>query len=375
MSRIVLFGATGYTGRLTARRLGRVVEARGREVVLAGRDGSTLERLAAELAVTPGGPTFDVALADVARPRTVRRLLDTPDDVIVSCVGPFTRLGQPAVDAAIGAGATYFDSTGEPEFLLRLFGSEQRRAVRARARLVPGFGYDSVPGELAGALAAAEALAAGTPAREIHLGYFSPGAPGVSSGTAASAVGIALGRSFAFRDGRLRREQPGRRVRRFKLGGRDRRGVSGGGTEYVDLPRMFPEIKTVGVYLCQADRFARPLQAGALALDLAMRIPLARRVTISLGEQLVRGSRGGPASVSGTSLVVADAIGPHGRPVASVVVEGPSPYDLTARCLAWASLNAGAIRGTGTLGAVQAFGLEELAAGCASFGLGPVDGS
>ncbi|WP_157552120.1 NAD(P)H-binding protein, partial [Nocardia uniformis] len=78
MAKIVLFGATGYTGRLTA----EVLAAQGASPVLAGRDATALEKLAADL----GGA--ETAVADVADPASVRALLGR-GDVLVTTVGPF----------------------------------------------------------------------------------------------------------------------------------------------------------------------------------------------------------------------------------------------------------------------------------------------
>src|SRR4051794_34339758 len=108
--RIVVFGATGYTGELTARAL---VE-RGAMPVLAGRDADRVARLAAEL----GG--LESAVADVDRPGSVRALVER-GDVLVTTVGPYLRFGEPALEAAVDAGAHYFDSTGEGPFIRRVF--------------------------------------------------------------------------------------------------------------------------------------------------------------------------------------------------------------------------------------------------------------
>src|SRR5215210_6369376 len=141
-ARIVLFGATGYTGRLTAERL----VAQGERPVLAGRSPTRV----AELAERLGG--LEWRQADVARPQSVAALVRA-GDVLVTTVGPFTRWGEPALRAAIAAGAVYLDSTGEPAFVRRVF--EEHRA--AGATLMPAMGYDFVPGALAGALALEDA--------------------------------------------------------------------------------------------------------------------------------------------------------------------------------------------------------------------------
>ena len=138
MTRIVLFGATGYTGRLMAE-------------------------------------------ADTARPDSVRDLVG-PGDVLVSTVGPFLTRGEPAVAAAVGAGAAYLDATGEPPFLRRVFEHHGPKAA-GRCGLVPAFGYDFVPGNLAGALA----LAVDGDLQQLPLGGQQLG------GAVAGLVELALG--------------------------------------------------------------------------------------------------------------------------------------------------------------------------------------
>ena len=190
--RIVLFGATGYTGRLTASAL----VAAGAKPLLAGRSRTSLESLATEL-----GGDLDVATADVGDPPSVRALLG-PGDVMVSTVGPFRRWGAAAIEAAIEAGAPYIDSTGEPPFIRRVFDEWGPRAERAGAPLLTALGYDWVPGNLAGALALAEA---GEAVRKVEIGYFITGSGmgGMSGGTMASTAGAMLEPGFAFQGGRV----------------------------------------------------------------------------------------------------------------------------------------------------------------------------
>ncbi|HEX5781223.1 MAG TPA: NAD(P)H-binding protein, partial [Solirubrobacteraceae bacterium] len=100
-SRIVVFGATGYTGRLVAERLA----AQGARPVLAGRDELRLGELAERL----GG--LETVKADALRRNSVFAAVE-PGDVLVSTVGPFAKWGDAAVRAAIAApGSVYLDST------------------------------------------------------------------------------------------------------------------------------------------------------------------------------------------------------------------------------------------------------------------------
>ena len=110
-SRIVLFGATGYTGRLTA----EAMVARGLKPVLAARTQSKLDELAAEL-----GGDLETQTADVSDPPSVAALVEQ-GDVLVTTVGPFARWGEPAAGAATTKRAHYIDSTGEPQFIRQVF--------------------------------------------------------------------------------------------------------------------------------------------------------------------------------------------------------------------------------------------------------------
>ena len=356
--RIVLFGATGYTGRLTA----EAMAAAGARPVLAGRARARLEALAGRL----GG--LEVAEADTARPDSVRGLAGR-GDVLVSTVGPFLTRGEPAVRAAVEAGAAYLDATGEPPFLRRVF-EELGPLAAGRCGLVPAFGYDFVPGNLAGALALAESPAA----TRVTIGYFVTGGGGFSSGTRASGAGLLLEPGFAFRDGRLRRERTARRVRSFPIGGREWLAVSYGGSEHYALPRVAPGLREVEVYLGWFGRRSRAVQAfSAVGAPLA-RLPgagaLARAVTGPLARQTGQGPDEA-ARRGGGSLVVAAAADDAGRELATVRLHGPDPYTLTARLLAWGAGRAAGhgLASTGALGPVDAFGLAVLQAGAAAAGL------
>ena len=107
--RIIIFGATGYTGRLLAERLA----AQDAAPVLAGRSETALRELAEPLGL-------EWRTADALRQNSVFALLE-PGDVLVSTVGPFVKWGEPAVRAAIAAKGVYIDSTGEPPFIRRVF--------------------------------------------------------------------------------------------------------------------------------------------------------------------------------------------------------------------------------------------------------------
>lgn len=334
MTRIVLFGATGYTGRLTAEALVR----RGAAPVLAGRDKAALDDLAHDL----GG--LDTAVADVADPATVDALV-AEGDVLVSTVGPFVKWGAPAVEAAVSQGATYFDSTGEPGFIRRVF---EEYGARARTPLLTAFGYDYLPGNLAAAVALQRA---GDTATRVDVGYFTTGRGAFSAGTFASLTS-GTPDSFAFRDGSLADERAGERSRTFDVEGEERGALSVGSSEHFALPRIAPGLREVNAYL------------GWFGDAAAMRAFVTSAPTPP--------PRSGPDEATrkqGGSHVVAIAYDDEGTPLAEARAVGADGYTFTAEILARGAINAGRIAGSGALGPVEAFGLDAFRDGCADAGI------
>ena len=363
--RIVVFGATGYTGRLVAERLAGA----GERPVLAGRSPERLAALAAEL----GG--LETAHGDVMRSNSVFSLVEA-GDVLVTTVGPFTKWGEPAVRAAItGRAAAYIDSTGEPAFIRRVFENHGPIAKQAGVPLLTAMGYDFVPGALAAALALEEA---GEATVRVDVGYFALGMTTQSGsvGTRASLVGASLDESHAFRDGKLRRVRTAERVRNFTVKDKERPSVSVGGAEHLGLPASYPGLREVNVYLGWFGPFARPMQAGALVGSVATRLPGVREALQFAGEKLVSLAEGPEAGTTpgGESRVAAQAFDAAGEPLAEVELAGGNWYAFTADFIAWAARAAlaGRIAGSGALGPVEAFGLAELERACAAAGLSRV---
>lgn len=366
MSRIVLFGATGYTGELTA----RAMVARGQRPVLAARNATRLAALAGDL----GG--LDTLVADVAAPDTVRALVHR-GDVLVSTVGPFSRWGRPALDAAIAGGAHYIDSTGETAFIREVFERYGPGAQAAGVGLLTAMGYDWVPGNLAGALALGDA---GPEATRVDIGYFmkgSAGSDGMSGGTRASAAGALLDPSFAWRGGRIVTERGAARMRTFDVGGRARPGVSVGTSEHLALPRIHDTLRDVDVFLGWFGPASRGVQAFSAATAAITRIPGARGALTTLAARAVKGSTGGPGPESRArtgSVILAEARNPAGVVLGRARLEGVNGYDFTAAMLAWSAETArgGALLATGALGPVDGFGLDVLERGVAEAGISRV---
>src|SRR5215213_8736804 len=312
-SRIVVFGATGYTGRLTAERL----VANGERPLLAGRSDDRVRELAERL----GGLEWRVA--DVDRPQTVAAPVER-GDVLVTTVGPFTQWGEPALRAAISAGAVYVDSTGEPRFIRRVFTEFGPPARRAGATLLPAMGYDFVPGTLAGALALEEA---GDAAVRVDVGYYALGGGpnALSRGTKASMAGIALDPAFAYRGGRVQTVRSAERVRDFAVRGKNRPAISVGGVEHFTLPAAYPRLREVNVYLGWFGGLARAVQASSRVSAGVTKVPGMRGVLAHAGEKLARVGGPGPApgtTPGTTSHIAAAAYDADGEQLAEVQLVG-----------------------------------------------------
>ena len=138
---VVVFGATGFVGRLVAQRLA-TVDLGGLRVGLAGRSKDRLAQLRRDL-----GVDWPVLVADSQDEPSLQRLAGSAR-VVVSTVGPYARRGLPLVGACAAAGTSYADLTGEPTFVRRSIDEFQEPAVASGARIVHSCGFDSVPSDL-----------------------------------------------------------------------------------------------------------------------------------------------------------------------------------------------------------------------------------
>ncbi|QIK74408.1 saccharopine dehydrogenase family protein [Nocardioides piscis] len=139
---IVLFGATGFTGELTAAYLARNAPADLRWA-LAGRNLAKLEAVRErlglpDLELLQADSTDPVSLSDVARRARV----------VISTVGPYLQYGDALVGACAESGTDYVDLTGESEFVDRMYLKHHQTAVESGARLVHACGFDSIPHDL-----------------------------------------------------------------------------------------------------------------------------------------------------------------------------------------------------------------------------------
>src|SRR5713226_9186199 len=365
--RIVLYGATGYMGARTA----QAMVASGARPVLAGRDQRRLRALAARLSQAGDGTELETAVAAAEGPGPLRDLIGA-GDVLVSTAGPFMKVGRPVVAAAVDAGAVYLDSSGEPPFIRQVFEEFGPRAERTGAVLLTAFGYDYVPGNLAGALAL---QAAGPAAARVQVGYFVRGdiRRGTSAGTRASVAGVLLEPGYAFRGRRIVTERTAAHVTAFEVDGKKKEALSIGASEHFALPRLRPgtaaaggvpaqaPVTDVGVYLGWFGRATRLVHYGSAIATPLSRLPGVRSALDAQARRIQR-SRAGPGTAGIRSDVVAVARDANGTKLAAVHLTGGDPYSFTASILAWAAGQAAAdgVRPAGALGPVEAFGAGAL---------------
>jgi short subunit dehydrogenase-like uncharacterized protein len=138
---VVLYGATGYTGKLVAEQL--LARAAGARIALAGRNLAKLEQLRDQL----GQPALPVLAADSDNTASLSQLARKAA-VVCTTVGPYAKYGEGLVAACANAGTSYCDVTGEVPWVRRMIDSYGEIAQRSGARLVHCCGFDSIPSDL-----------------------------------------------------------------------------------------------------------------------------------------------------------------------------------------------------------------------------------
>ncbi len=178
---IVLFGATGYVGRLAAERL---AGKSGLRWAVAGRNRTALQHLADELHARHG-PRPGIVVADWGDAGSLRALAAS-GKVVATTVGPYARGGMAVVEACVRERAHYLDLTGEPSFVRESRSRYDAAAREAAVKVMHCVGFDSVPADL-GALYTVTQLPAGVP-RAVTNWVRARGH--VSGGTWASIVSM-----------------------------------------------------------------------------------------------------------------------------------------------------------------------------------------
>lgn len=140
---IVLYGATGFVGKLTAEYLAKA--AGDARIALAGRSHDKL--VAVRQSLGERAADWPLIEADASQPSTLDALA-ARTRVVVTTVGPYTKYGMPLVAACAAAGTDYADLTGEAMFIRNSIDQYHKQAADTGARIVHSCGFDSIPSDL-----------------------------------------------------------------------------------------------------------------------------------------------------------------------------------------------------------------------------------
>lgn len=352
---IAVYGATGYTGELVARELMR----RGADLVLAGRNRAKLDALSERLS---GACAVAAPLDDAA---ALRELLE-PCAALIACAGPFSLHGEPLLAAAAETGTHYIDTTGEQAFIRLAFDRYGERAERAGAALVPGMGFDFVPGDMIAALTAAGM----GPLDEIVIAYCVRGfAP--TRGTALSALEIMRGGDVVWRDGAWRQAPRGAGGGRWRFPAPvgEQRMLRYPSGEQITVPRHVrtARVRTLLNGMILPPRMTALAGPAAPLLGAALRTPLG-----GAAEALVRRLPAGPSEPRRRAArFTVSCEARAGSRTRRGTVSGSDVYGLTAATTAQAALlcaNPSYDR-RGALAPAQAFDPAAFLAALAGFGV------
>ena len=350
---VVVYGASGYTGRLVCAELQRA----GTSFAVSGRDKQKLDALVASL-----GQPIETIVAPLDDAAALARMASR-GKVVLDCAGPFVRWGKPVQDAALAAGHHFLDITGEHIYMR----DTQARDSEARERgvaLINAVGFDVVPTDAAAVLAAE---AAGAPIASVRIAFGNIAA-NPTQGTTRSMLEAAHLGGLAFVDGEYRKEPVG--------------------AERWEAPFPEPFGPTLCLSLPWGDIATAPRSTGARDVRIFMSmpkravkwVPLLRPLgaLLSVGPIKAFASRRidklpeGPTDEErkrSKFAVYAEAVGAKGT--RGVWVTGGNGYDFTAAAAALCAKLASdpGFTKTGALTPAQAFGACELLDGLTAFGV------
>lgn len=180
---LVVYGATGFTGRLVAEYL---VGRAPKDVrwAMAGRNLDKLAAVAADI-----GADVPLIVADSTDPDSLSAMAESTK-VVCTTVGPYAEYGTPVVQACVEVGTDYCDLTGEPQWIRQMIDTYQDQAEQTGARIVHTCGFDSIPSDL-GTLFAQQQMQQRHGVTATHVKFRVKAVRGgASGGTLASMMGL-----------------------------------------------------------------------------------------------------------------------------------------------------------------------------------------
>ena len=343
---LVLLGATGFTGGLTADYLARHAPA-GLRWAIAGRNPEKLERVRHRLAgLAHEARDVELVRADVSDAASLAELASR-SRVVASTVGPYLEHGEPLVAACAAAGTDYVDLTGEPEFVDRMYLAHHATAERTGARLVHACGFDSVPHDLGAYFTVRQLAADGEVSAPLTMRGVVRASGTVSGGTFHSAL-LSMSRPRQLREASARRRQteprPADRRSRAVSGRPHRDPVLGWwllpmptidpvvvARSGAALPAYGPDFRYSHYAGTKTARYAAGGAALVGGLALAAQLPPARRL---LGSRIKQGEGPSEARRARSWFTVDFVAETDGRRLHTRVSGGDPGYGETAAMLA-----------------------------------------
>lgn len=346
-ARVLVHGATGYTGKLVCAELAR----QKTPFAVSGRNREKLEAVAREHGAA------EVVVLDI-RDRAAVEAAVRDRAIVCACAGPFAQVGEPIVGACARLGVGYVDTTGEQRFVVDMAERWGAEAEKTGAFLVPGMAYEIAPADWAAHVAAERVKGAPETidilyANKVDGGY----GAATSRGTKLSALGMLGERdTYQFVAGKLVREPPAEIVRYFALSsGKRITGVSFPSLEAVVVPKH-TGARTVRTFMAVGEAAGRALH-GARKVT-----PFFAKVISKIGARFVGTSREGPPPderARSVFEIVAVASIDDKKGVARL--KGRDMYGLTGKLQAYAAARAlaGAVHAKGLVGPSVAFPPDE----------------
>jgi short subunit dehydrogenase-like uncharacterized protein len=142
---VIVYGATGYTGRLVAEYLSKQYGVGGDlKRAMAGRSADKLAAVRDEIGAPADTP---FVVADANDPASLKAMAERAG-AIATTVGPYQLYGEDVVAACVDAGTDYVDLCGEPGWMHEMIGKYETKAQASGARIVFSCGFDSIPFDL-----------------------------------------------------------------------------------------------------------------------------------------------------------------------------------------------------------------------------------
>ncbi len=351
-ARVLVHGATGFTGRLVCAALAR----RAIRFAVSGRSAEKLEALRAALG------DVEVCRVDLADPSSLQEAF-RGRTLVCACAGPFTEIGEAPLATCARSGIHYVDTSGEQVFVLRSVRRYRATAEASGACVVPAMAFEIALADWAAHLAA-ERL--GGEPDSIDIVYATRAAGEATPGTKRSALGVIGDDASQYIDGALRREAAAAIVRRFRLqSGRRLSAASFPSPEAVMVP-LHTGARTVRTFMAMSwgAAFVLHTARGVVPKLVGLSSPLLARA--------IAHSREGPDQAQrmrSAFEIVAEAR--RARECSVVRVLGHDPYGVTAEIQAWAAARAlaGNIEACGVVAPSVAIPPAEAFAELARFGV------